>query len=64
MQMKEIQDKIVEFEEVDLVMEKERQQLEGMKNLLFIDQLNLSFRKSYALKTEEGMVENVKADVL
>ncbi|XWS24632.1 hypothetical protein CRYUN_Cryun28dG0119300 [Craigia yunnanensis] len=62
-QMKEIQDKIVEFEELDLVMEKERQQLEDMKNLLFIDQLNLSFRKSYALKTER-VVENVKADVL
>lgn len=63
-QMKEMQDKIVQFEEVDLLMEKERQQLDAMKNLLFIDQLNLSFRKSYALKTEERVMENVKADVL
>lgn len=62
--MKEMQDKIVQFEEVDLLMEKERQQLDAMKNLLFIDQLNLSFRKSYALKTEERVMENVKADVL
>lgn len=52
-QMKEIQDKILYFEEVDLQMEKERQQLEAMKNLLFIDQLNLSFRRSYTLKSEE-----------
>ncbi|XVE94359.1 hypothetical protein REPUB_Repub02eG0002300 [Reevesia pubescens] len=42
-QMKEIQDMILHFEELDLQMEKERQQLEGMKNLFFIDQLNLSF---------------------
>ncbi|XP_039002582.1 SWI/SNF complex subunit SWI3B [Hibiscus syriacus] len=45
-QMKEIQDKILRFEEMDLLMEKERQQLESMKHLLFIDQLNLSFRKN------------------
>ncbi|XVF74057.1 hypothetical protein PTKIN_Ptkin13bG0031000 [Pterospermum kingtungense] len=63
-QIKEMQDKIVHFEEVDLHMEKERQQLEAMKNQLFIDQLNLSFRKSYALKNEERVVDNVKADVL
>ncbi|XP_022777098.1 SWI/SNF complex subunit SWI3B-like isoform X2 [Durio zibethinus] len=62
-QMKEIQDKLVHFEEVDLQMEKERQQLEVMKNLLFIDQLNLSFRRSYALESEEQGVDNVKADV-
>ena len=49
--MKEIQDKILHFEELDLQMEKERQQLEGMKNLLFVDQLSLSFRKTYAWKT-------------
>ncbi|XWS14338.1 hypothetical protein CRYUN_Cryun35bG0001200 [Craigia yunnanensis] len=63
-QMREIQHKIVQFEEVDLLMEKEWQELEAMKNLLFIDQLNLSFSKSYALKTEERVVENVRADVL
>ncbi|GMI82418.1 CHROMATIN REMODELING COMPLEX SUBUNIT B, switch subunit 3 [Hibiscus trionum] len=45
-QMKEIQDKILRFEEMDLLVEKERQQLESMKNLLFIDQLNLSFRRN------------------
>ncbi|KAB2082256.1 hypothetical protein ERO13_A05G177500v2 [Gossypium hirsutum] len=46
-QMKEIQDKFLRFEEMDLQTEKERQQLESMKNLLFIDQLNLSFRRNY-----------------
>lgn len=45
--MKEIQDKFLRFEEIDLQTEKERQQLESMKNLLFIDQLNLSFRRNY-----------------
>ncbi|KAK6257302.1 hypothetical protein QUC31_000761 [Theobroma cacao] len=62
-QMKEIQDKILHFEELDLQMEKELAQLEGMKNLLFVDQLNLLFRRSYALKTEERAVENVKPNV-
>ena len=61
--MKEIQDKILHFEELDLQMEKEWQQLEGMKNLLFLDQLNLLFRKRNALKTEERMVENVKTEI-
>lgn len=61
--MKEIQDKILHFEELDLQMEKELAQLEGMKNLLFVDQLNLLFRRSYALKTEERAVENVKPNV-
>ncbi|KAH1065887.1 hypothetical protein J1N35_030874 [Gossypium stocksii] len=46
-QMKDMQDKFLRFEEMDLQTEKERQQLESMKNLLFIDQLNLSFRRNY-----------------
>ena len=49
--MKEIQDKIVHFEALDLQMEKEWQQLEQMKNTLFIDQLTLLFNKSSAPKT-------------
>ncbi|KAF3446935.1 hypothetical protein FNV43_RR12115 [Rhamnella rubrinervis] len=50
-QMKEIQDKIVRFEAMDLQMEKEWQQLEQMKNMLFVDQLTLLFNKSSAQKT-------------
>lgn len=53
-QMKAIQDKFVHFEELDLQIEKERQQLEQMKNLLFADQLTLLFQRSAAKKTGEG----------
>ncbi|CAM0946393.1 unnamed protein product [Alopecurus aequalis] len=38
-QMKEIQDKISRFEQKELLMEKERQQLHYLRELLFIDQL-------------------------
>ncbi|XP_042511950.1 SWI/SNF complex subunit SWI3B [Macadamia integrifolia] len=40
-QMKEIQDKTAHFEEVELQMEKEWQQLQHLKSLLFVDQQNL-----------------------
>ncbi|PQM34846.1 SWI/SNF complex subunit SWI3B [Prunus yedoensis var. nudiflora] len=53
LQMKEIQEKIVRFEELDLQMEKERQKLEQMKNMLFVDKLTLSIHKTCAQKTEE-----------
>ncbi|MQL69995.1 hypothetical protein Taro_002303 [Colocasia esculenta] len=45
-QMKEIQEKIVHFEELELLMEKEWLQLQHMKNLLFADQLNLLQQRS------------------
>ncbi|GMY28985.1 SWI/SNF complex subunit SWI3B [Fagus crenata] len=54
-QMKEIHDKLVHFEKLDLQMEKEWQQLEQMKNLLFVDQLALLFHRSSAQKPEERM---------
>ncbi|XP_021648395.1 SWI/SNF complex subunit SWI3B isoform X2 [Hevea brasiliensis] len=57
-QMKEIQDKIVRFEEMDLLMEKEWQQLEQIKNLLFVDQLSLLFHKKSTPKTGERMEDN------
>jgi SWI/SNF related-matrix-associated actin-dependent regulator of chromatin subfamily C len=37
--MKEIQDKINRFEHKELLMERERQQLHHLRELLFIDQL-------------------------
>ncbi|KAF6174166.1 hypothetical protein GIB67_033698 [Kingdonia uniflora] len=40
-EMKDLQDKIFHFEEVELQLENERQQLRHMKNLLFSDQLDL-----------------------
>jgi len=52
--MKNIQDKLISFEDLDMVMEKERQQLEQTKSLLFLDQLNLLFRNTSAPTTGEG----------
>ncbi|XP_057975580.1 SWI/SNF complex subunit SWI3B isoform X2 [Malania oleifera] len=61
--MKEIWDKIVHFEELDLQMEKEWQQLQNLRNLLFGDQLTLLFHKSGVPKTgEPGREENVRTD--
>ncbi|KAK3232089.1 hypothetical protein Dsin_003970 [Dipteronia sinensis] len=57
-QMREIRKKIDRFEKLDLQMEKERQQLEQMKNMLFVDQLSLLFHKTSAPKTGEHMEEN------
>lgn len=51
--MKSIQDKLVHFEDLDLLMEKERQQLEQMKNMFFLDQLTLLFNKPSAPKAGE-----------
>lgn len=59
--MKEIQDKIVRFEGIDLQMEKERKRLEQMKNMLFGDQLSLLFHKKIAAKTKEHM-QNAKTE--
>ncbi|XP_062113873.1 SWI/SNF complex subunit SWI3B [Humulus lupulus] len=62
-QMKEIKDKIDRFEALDLQMEKEWQQLELMKNMLFVDQLTILFHNSSAQNTGEGMEQsNVKTD--
>lgn len=51
--MKNIQDKLIRFEDLDLLMEKEGQQLEQMKNMFFLDQLNLLFHKPSVPKTGE-----------
>ncbi|KAM0932389.1 putative transcription factor MYB/SANT family [Dioscorea sansibarensis] len=45
-QMKEIQEKIVHFEALELLLEKEQLQLRRMKDLLFADQLNLLRHKT------------------
>ncbi|XP_027356053.1 SWI/SNF complex subunit SWI3B [Abrus precatorius] len=52
-QIKKIQDKLLHFEDLDLLTEKEYQQLEQMKNMFFLDQLTLLFNKSSATKTGE-----------
>lgn len=61
--MKEIQDKIIRFESLDLQMEEEWKQLEQVKNLLFVDQLSVLFHKSNARKNGDRPEENVKTDV-
>ncbi|KAM1005142.1 hypothetical protein ACFX2C_005260 [Malus domestica] len=62
-QLREIQKKIIRFEALDLQMEKEWEQLEQMRSMLFVDQMTLLFNKSSAPKTTEGAEEkNVKAN--
>lgn len=53
-QMKELEDKILHFEEVELQMEKEWKQLSYMKHLLFTDQLNILFQKATPSATGEN----------
>lgn len=62
LQTKELQDKIVHFEELDLQLERESQQLQQLKDLLYIDQLTLLFHKAAAHKAGESMVESIKAE--
>ncbi|XP_024031149.1 SWI/SNF complex subunit SWI3B [Morus notabilis] len=60
-QMKEVKDKIDRFEALDLHMEKEWQQLEQMKNMLFVDQLTLLFHKNPAQKTGERLENSLQS---
>lgn len=53
--MKEIQSKIVHFEEVELQMEKEWHQLQHMKNLFFADQLAFLFNRTTPSQNEERL---------
>lgn len=62
LQMVRIHDKMAGFEELDLLMEKEREQLEQLKNMLFVDQLMLSFHKSTGRKSGEYVEENARSD--
>lgn len=48
--MRKIRERIVHFEKLDLEMERSRKQLEEMKNLLFVDQLNIFFHTKRARK--------------
>ena len=51
--MKEIVDKLNGFEEGELQMEKVFKQLDQMKSMLFVDQLNLLFNKECISTTVE-----------
>lgn len=58
--MKEIVDKLVRFEELDLQMEKKFKQLDQMKSMLFVDQLNLLFHKGGTPTVEDKNNQNVR----
>ncbi|XP_059633889.1 SWI/SNF complex subunit SWI3B [Cornus florida] len=61
-QMKKFQDKVICFEEFELQMEREWQQLQQMKNMLFVDQLTLFCHKTSVPKTGERTEEIVKSE--
>ncbi|KAI3506985.1 hypothetical protein L1887_21670 [Cichorium endivia] len=61
-QAKEIHDKIIRFEEFELQMEKEWQQLQQMQNLLFADQLSILFHKNAGTNRNENMEQKVKTE--
>lgn len=58
-QTKEIEDKILHFEEIDLQMEKKLQQFEQLQNQLFVDQLTILFNKNAPPKTGSNVSEPV-----
>ncbi|XP_058070284.1 SWI/SNF complex subunit SWI3B [Magnolia sinica] len=60
-QMKEIQEKIVHFEGLDMQMEKEWLQLQHMKDLLFADQLTILQHRAPLRFGESGEKDKVKS---
>ncbi|KAI3762321.1 hypothetical protein L1987_52746 [Smallanthus sonchifolius] len=59
-QAKDIHDKIVHFEELELQMEREWQQVKQMQNQLFADQLTLLFHKKDGTSMKESTEQKVK----
>lgn len=59
-QTKEIEDKILTFEEVDLQIERKWKQLQLLQNSLFVDQLSLLFHQS----NDSKIVENTGSDAI
>lgn len=60
--MKNIHGKLLHFEDLDLLLEKECQQLEQMKNMLYVDKLTLLFRRQSAPVTGDSTEENKRTD--
>lgn len=58
--MKEFVDKLNGFEEGELQMEKVFKQLDQMKSMLFVDQLNLLFNKGCVPTVEDKSNMNVR----
>ncbi|XP_058220496.1 SWI/SNF complex subunit SWI3B [Rhododendron vialii] len=61
-QMKEIQDKISRFEKYESQMEREWQQLQQMKNMIFVDKLTLLLDKTRAQKAGGSMQQDAKTE--
>lgn len=61
-QMKEMQDKMARFEKFETQMEREWQQLQQMKNMLFVDQLTLLLDKTPAQKAGGSMQQDAKTE--
>ncbi|XP_071710241.1 SWI/SNF complex subunit SWI3B [Rutidosis leptorrhynchoides] len=59
---KDIHDKIVRFEELELQMEREWQQLRQMQSSLFADQLTLLFNKSGGTSRKEHTEQKLKTE--
>lgn len=62
--MKEMQDKIARFEKFESQMEREWQQLQQMKNMLFVDHLTLLLDKTPAQKAGGSMQQDAKTEWL
>ncbi|KAI4388521.1 hypothetical protein MLD38_000842 [Melastoma candidum] len=58
-QLKDIHNKIIRFEELDLLMERERQQFDEMKHMLFVDQLSLLSRRKSVPKMADSSKQNL-----
>ncbi|KAK6116809.1 hypothetical protein DH2020_049439 [Rehmannia glutinosa] len=61
-QSKEIEDKILQFEEFDLEMERKRQLFQQLQDRLFVDQLTILFNKTAAQKSGENTGEVIKIE--
>ncbi|KAF9615105.1 hypothetical protein IFM89_021676 [Coptis chinensis] len=61
-QMKDLQDKIFQFEEIELQVEKEWEQLQLMKNLLFADELSLLFKRPTRLPSSGDSTNSSKPE--
>ncbi|CAL1355256.1 unnamed protein product [Linum trigynum] len=59
-QMKQIQEKIMHFEEIDSQIEKEWKQMEQMRDILFYDQLNLLKHERAIRKSGQQAAEGVR----
>ncbi|GAA0158260.1 chromatin/chromatin-binding, or -regulatory protein [Lithospermum erythrorhizon] len=61
-QTKEIEDRIVHFEDLELETERRRRQLQQFQSLLSVDQLKLVMQKTAPIKVNGSLDDNVKTE--